>query len=123
MPRADEILIWARLDVPQDLRLPSDAQIVTTCPTCKEAQTLSEADVSSGEETVYVCKEGCQPILVVGPPVPPPWPGRGYRMGDWVLRNPSDLHVRLIDQQGEPSGKPVLIPASPAALNDESDRP
>jgi hypothetical protein len=91
MPLAEEILVWAGLDVPGNARLPSDAQIRTRCPTCKEAQTLSQADVAIKDETTYTCKNGCQAILVISRPSDRPWLGRGYRMGDWTLRNPEDL--------------------------------
>lgn len=118
MPLADEILVWAGLDVPSNLRLPSDAQITTSCPTCGEKQSLSEAAIiDEGDELIYACKIGCGPMLVIGPPNDEPWPGRGYRMGDWVLRNATDLTFRLIDQSGKPSGQPVFFPASSHALD------
>jgi hypothetical protein len=125
MPLAEEMLLWAGLTVPGNLRLPSDTQIRTTCPTCNEEQTLSEADVLVGDETVYTCKNGCQAILVIGPPGDRPWLGRGYRMGDWSFRNPADCLISLIDQDGRPAAgtRPILLPASPAALLDESERP
>lgn len=105
MPLVEEILIWAGLDTPANLRLPSEAQVRTTCPTCSEAQTLAEADVAAGDETVYTCKNGCQPILVVAPPGGHPWPGRGYRMGDWTMRNASDVTFQMINQAGSPTGR------------------
>jgi hypothetical protein len=123
MPLAEEILVWAGLDVPANLRLPSDAQITTRCPTCNQEQTLAEASVASNDETTYACKIGCQAIAIIGPPGTRPWPGRGYRMGDWTLRNPEELSFRLIDQQGRPVGDRIVFPASPAALAHESERP
>jgi hypothetical protein len=124
MPRAEEMLIWAGLNVPQGGRLPSDSGIVTTCPTCDQTQTLAEAEFTEGDvESVYTCKNGCQPILVVGPPGAQPWPGRGYRMGNFVLRNPADLRLRILDQHGNAVRGEILIPVSPAALADESEAP
>jgi hypothetical protein len=115
---AEEVLVWAGLDVPSpDLRMPGDSQIETACQTCHDTQMLSEAQVEeSGDETVYTCKNGCQPILVISVPGDEPWEGRGYRMGDWVLRNPDDLIFRLIDEDGDPHRTTILLPASPAAL-------
>src|SRR5437763_477761 len=116
MARAEEVLVWAGLDVPKSARLPGDSAITTTCPSCRETQTLQEADYEeTGAESVYLCKNGCQAILVIGLPGERPWPGRGYRMGNFVLRNVADLLFRMIDQTGAPVGGTVRIPASPAA--------
>jgi hypothetical protein len=124
MPRAEEMLVWAGLDVPNNARLPSDDGLVTSCPSCGETQTLAEAEFVEGEgESVYTCKNGCQPILIIGAPNEQPWPGRGYRMGDFVLRNATDLSFRVIDQTGQAVGNAILLPASPAALADESEAP
>jgi len=123
MPRADEILVWAGLRVPNGGRLPDDGQMTTTCVACGETQTLAQAEIEQGDETVYVCKNGCQPILVVGRPGTVAWPGRGYRLGDWVLRNPADLLVPVFDRHGVPMPSVLNIPASPNALADESERP
>ena len=124
MPRADEILVWAGLSVPGNARLPSDNNITTTCETCGEAQSLAEADFADeGGEAVYVCRNGCQPILIVGAPGERPWPGRGYRIRAFTLRNPADLFIWLIDPMGNRVGPAVQLPASPAALADESEAP
>jgi len=93
-------------------RLPTDAEVRTSCPTCRAEQTLVQARIRrDGEETVYHCRNGCQPIVVVGLPGESAWPGRGYRLGDNVIRNAADLHVPIVG-----TGKEVLIPASQAAL-------
>jgi hypothetical protein len=89
-----------------------DSDMVTTCPTCEAGQTLGEAPQTLDEfDTVYTCKNGCQPIVVVGRPGLSAWPGRGYRIGDYVIRNARDLFVETEAMAG-----PVLIPASKAAL-------
>ncbi|MDN7803079.1 toll/interleukin-1 receptor domain-containing protein [Burkholderia gladioli] len=89
-----------------------DRDFVTSCPACGERQRLSEAALSLEEgDTVYTCKNGCQPILVVGRPGVEAWPGRGVRLGDYVVRNVRDVYV----QSGYMSNKSV-IPASTAAL-------
>jgi hypothetical protein len=101
-----------------------DDHIKTTCPTCGEDQALSDAAYVDGDvESVYTCKKGCQPVLIVGPPGTHPWPGRGYRMGDFTLRNPADLYLWLIDQQGRALPTPLLLEASPAALESENNAP
>lgn len=117
------MLVWAGFTILGDTRLPSDAGIWTTCPTCQEKQALAEATVEHGDETVYTCKNGCQPILIVGAPGSVPWPGRGYRIKDWSLRNAADLTFRAIDQQGQSVGGEILMRASPNALADESEAP
>ncbi len=94
--------------------LPADRHIRTSCPTCDHAQTLAEADVMRSEEgTVYRCTNGCQPIVVVGSPGDAAWQGRGYRLGDHVIRNARDLDCVFPLSPGSPLLK---IPASPAAL-------
>jgi hypothetical protein len=109
--RVEDIIV-GNLTAPPSTRLPTDAEIYTSCPTCGEKQCLNEAEiVREGEATVYFCKHGCQPIVVVSPPESVAWPGRGYRLGSHVVRNAQDLFLPIIGP-----GKEVLIPASRAAL-------
>jgi len=90
-----------------------DRDCRTTCRTCGQEQTLEAATVNQADplETIYGCVNGCGTILIVTTPGVILWEGRGYRMRDWAIRNPSDLFVR-------PPGadRDVLFPASPAAL-------
>ena len=58
-----------------------------------------------------------EPILIIGEPGTIPWPGRGYRLDKFVLRNPRDLLLHMSN------GAVVKFPASPAALADDSDGP
>ena len=89
-----------------------DSDIRTVCPACNESQLLSEAPLSlDGEETCYYCKNGCQPIVVIGKPGIVSWEGRGYRLGDFVIRNVRDLAVKSADM-----AVPMLLPARTAAL-------
>ena len=91
---------------------PRDSAITTSCPTCKTTQGLNECSIKRDEhDTIYVCRNGCQPLVVVGRPGDSPWPGRGYRLGEHVVRNANDLVLRV-----DGATVPVLIPASPAAL-------
>jgi hypothetical protein len=91
---------------------PTDAEIVTACPTCKATETLDDCTRrEQNDETIYECKRGCQVLVVVSKPGLVPWPGRGYRIGDWVIRNVADLFISV-----KGSTSTVLIPASPAAL-------
>lgn len=91
---------------------PGDDQITTSCRTCGTVQKLTDCEVRrDGADTVYVRRNGCQVIVVVSVPGDSPWPGRGYRLGDHVIRNASDLFLTI---PGTPTQ--VLIPASPAAL-------
>jgi len=91
---------------------PTDEQITTSCPTCGTAQSLSECGIRrDGGDTVYVCRKGCQALVVVSGPEDSAWPGRGYRLGDRVIRNASDLLVAV------PGGDaPVILPGGPDAL-------
>ncbi len=110
--RRVEDIVVAKLQAPSGAKLPSDAEMRTECPTCGETQTLGDADVRrDGSETVYWCRNGCQIMVVVSTPENVAWQGRGYRLGDFVIRNARDLFLPLIGVDGE-----VRIPASPAAL-------
>lgn len=85
----------------------SDKDCRTSCPNCGEMQSLDHAsvDVNDKMETVYGCMNGCGAILIISIPGVIGWKGRGYRIKDWVIRNPSDLFFR-------PPGKAadVLMP-------------
>lgn len=90
----------------------SDADFETKCPTCKAKQRLSEAALSlDGDDTIYTCRNGCQPIVVISRPGIVVWPGRGYRLGSHVVRNASDIVISISNVANR-----VLVPASPAAL-------
>jgi hypothetical protein len=98
--------VLGRLDPP-----PKDDQISTVCRTCGVSQRLSECESwRDGEDTVYVCKNGCQTLVVIGKPGDSPWAGRGYRLGNHVIRNAGDLEIHVSD------ASVVVMPASPAAL-------
>jgi|GEM_PF-3157580 len=110
-----EDVITGQLKAPAGGRLPTDAEMETQCPTCGTAQFLSEAAVRrSGTDTVYHCKKGCQAITVVSNPETTEWPGRGYRVGDYVIRNAAALLLPMMTEHGPT--KTVTFPASPAAL-------
>lgn len=63
------------------------------------------------DETVYLCKNGCVPIVVIGRPGVVAWPGRGYRLGDHVVRNVRDLVV-----QTKSMGAAMVMSGGGAAL-------
>jgi DNA-directed RNA polymerase subunit M/transcription elongation factor TFIIS len=108
-------VLATQFTAPEGTRLPTDAEVTTTCPTCNTNQALFEAAASrSGDETVYICKNGCQRIVLVGQPGEQAWDGRGYRLGPHVIRNAADLLLPIVGSPGT-----VLVPASPAALMEE----
>jgi hypothetical protein len=86
----------------------------TDCLGCGTTIRLHKAKVDQTDplETTYRCPECDEVILIVGTPGVVPWEGRGWRMGDWVIRNPRDLHY-----QGPKIGAPVLMSARPHALD------
>jgi len=89
-----------------------DSDMRTTCPTCHQEQMLAEAPISLDfSDTLYTCKNGCQTLVVISRPGMVPWPGRGFRVGSYVIRNATDLFIKT-----ENMGRPVLVPASTAAL-------
>ena len=109
MPLASEAL--AELRPP-----PGETDLETTCPECGTSQRLAEATPETAEdglETTYRCRTGDgSAILIVSTPGVVPWEGRGYQLGDWVIRNPSDLYIHVSH-----APPPILIPASAHALD------
>ena len=89
-----------------------DKDMVTECPACSESQNLTEATISlDHDNTIYTCKNGCQPLVVISPPGKVAWPGRGYRLKDYVIRNIRDITIKT-----EGMRMPFVINASKAAL-------
>jgi hypothetical protein len=84
----------------------TDHEIVADCTICGQAVQLSDCKIQQTAETTYRCECGCT-LVIIGPPNPDqrPWPGRGFRLKDFVLRNAANLRYRG-----------VLIPRSPNAL-------
>lgn len=115
--RVQDVVV-GQLKAPADARLPSDREIKAKCSTCGDQQFLAEATIKrDGADTVYVCRNGCQPIVVVSKPGDTAWPGRGYRLGPHVIRNACDLQLPVISLSSPALVPPaVLIPASKAAL-------
>lgn len=91
----------------------SDSDITADCLGCGKPVLLSSCSIEQGMETTYICA-GCKgTLLIIGAPNADgkPWPGRGFRIGDFVLRNAADLHFRGLK-----------VPRSPAALDKTRDQ-
>jgi hypothetical protein len=107
--------VFAKSGGDKKMRSVRDYHIHTTCPICGENQLLSQAKVEeAGAETIYYCKAGCQPILIISKPESKGMPGRGFRIGDFLIRNATDLIIPFKTAD-------VLIPASSAALVRRTD--
>ena len=118
MIRVQAVLAATGMEAPASF---DDEWIFTACPRCGQAQTLGDCTIRPGGcgETHYVCKNGCQTLLIVSPApgqVSATWPGRGYRFGDYVVRNAADV-VMLVGTSR------VRLSASADALLPESSRP
>ncbi|MBP7705815.1 MAG: TIR domain-containing protein [Candidatus Aminicenantes bacterium] len=95
--KVEDVLAKQRIG-PKGGRPIKDADMTTTCPACGTAQRLSDATLSLDRaETVYTCRNGCQAIVIIGRPGVVAWPGRGYRLGDHVVRNIQDILVKTED--------------------------
>lgn len=83
----------------------TDDEVIAACGACGDVP-LSSCSVSQTRDTTYTCKCG-NTLLILSQPDPSgiPWPGRGYRLKDFVVRNAVDLIFRG-----------VRLPRSPAAL-------
>jgi hypothetical protein len=91
----------------------AEADIRTNCPSCGLAQRLDEALYIDEDpyESYYRCASCMEPVLIVSTPSVVPWEGRGYQVGSWVIRNPSDVYYREAAFSDEHK-----IPAAPDAL-------
>lgn len=108
MPKASDVLPG-----PSKGKL-DDSHIWTNCPGCGERVQLDQANLNDDDplEFTYSCS-GCEStVLIVSTPGVVPWKGRGYRVGDWTVRNPSDLFFQHPSMAGI-----VQMPASPHALD------
>ncbi|WP_447786460.1 hypothetical protein [Stenotrophomonas bentonitica] len=106
--RVEQVL--SVLDVPGERKI-QDGDVESTCPSCRTAQRLSaETMHRDGHDTCYRCINGCQDIVRIGAPEGEAWEGRGYRLGDYVLRNAGDTLIHF------PGGRSMLLAAQGAAL-------
>jgi hypothetical protein len=107
--------VFAKSGGDKVMRAIKDSGIKTICPACKQSQYLSEARVSEKDgETIYKCKDGCRTLVIVGNPEAKPMANRGFLLGNYVIRNATDL---IIPQRTAD----VLIPACSAALKKRTD--
>ncbi|WP_204376188.1 toll/interleukin-1 receptor domain-containing protein [Hymenobacter coccineus] len=89
-----------------------DKDFTTQCPTCQIKQNLSDSVVSlDNDDTIYTCKNGCQPLVIISRPGIVAWPGRGYKLGNHVVRNAQDLLIKA-----NSTGAALSLLASKAAL-------
>lgn len=96
----------------------TDEDVRTACRECGHSQCLAEGARSRrGVEIIYRCCRCTAMVLVVGVPEKTRWAGRGYRLGDFTIRNPSDIHVCLRDKTtGQQTRRGMFFPRSPHAL-------
>jgi hypothetical protein len=112
LTRIEDIL---RSEVPAG-RGSSDANVTTSCPTCHTRQDLARAVVEhDAPDTKYLCVNMCQPIVIVSDAGTHELPGRGHRLGSYLVRNVSELVIDL-------GGEKMTLPASPVALESLSGR-
>ena len=118
MIRVQAVLALTGIETPAPF---DDEWMFTACPRCGSAQSLGSCTIrSEGDDTCYPCKNGCQDLVIVSPAVGDddarPWPGRGYRIGDHVVRNAVEVVVVI-------GPTCFRLAASDAALLPESCRP
>jgi hypothetical protein len=96
----------------------TDAAFATTCRGCGKQLTLAACEVEQAVETTYKCPQCHATMLIIGAVNAngKPWPGRGFRIQDFVIRNDTDLFVAG-------SSGVLHIERSPHALAPESDAP
>lgn len=78
----------------------------TMCPACGESFHLRKCRVADeGDETIYRCGDCDELLIIVSRSIDIPRKGYGYRLGDYVIRNVTDITFGRL-----------LIDASPDAL-------
>jgi hypothetical protein len=93
MIRVQAILAYSGMQTPVPF---DDERIFATCTRCGEAQALGDCDIRlEAEHTHYLCKNGCQDLVIVSPAgmASAPLPRGGYRFGGYVLRNAVDIQM------------------------------
>lgn len=85
----------------------ADDDIIVVCQGCRKTVSLSFCSIEQGSaDIIYKCDCGDTLVIIATPnPCDKPWPGRGYRLKNFVLRNAVDLRWRS-----------VTLPRSPNAL-------
>lgn len=91
--------------MPKGVSALTDSEVLAACEKCQGLVALDSCSVQSGRETAYNCRQCGQTLLIIGAKNPDgrPWPGRGYRIGDFVLRNAVDLLYRGIRLNRSPA--------------------
>jgi hypothetical protein len=92
-----------------------ESEFWTSCPGCGVTMRLHRAVVDTTPmEVTYACaNQDCRrALLVVSTPGVIEWEGRGYRVGEWMIRNTQDLFYLPLG-----AAVPVKFPASPQALD------
>ncbi|MHB1681259.1 MAG: hypothetical protein ACYCYO_00325 [Bacilli bacterium] len=108
--RVSDVLKRAGIVVPNVSEI-TDGILSSECPTCEEEQFLTSCTIhEKNGETHYMCKNGCQDIVVVGKPLNERVEGKGYRLKDYVMRNAHDILIHA------PNGSVVKLPKSPNSL-------
>lgn len=91
---------------------PRDWQMCTNCSVCGTEQNLNLAPIArDGVDTVYSCKHGCSRLVIVGPAVDgAPWPGRGSRLGAYLVRFPQPIRITA------PNGRIMVMSGGSSAF-------
>jgi len=96
-----------------------EEHITTHCDQCGEDRNIAEC-VTAVKENVrsYRCPVCSDLLVIIDQPGDKPIPGRGSRIGDWVVRNVTPLDVFVAH------GAPHLsIPASTQAIRPDDTIP
>lgn len=89
--RVEEVMAEAGID--SHGRPIEDGWIVVTCPACGTDNNLAEVDTEeSGSQTVYLCGNCGERIVVVGPS---PGLTGGYRLKDWVVLPLGEMRMNV----------------------------
>jgi hypothetical protein len=83
----------------------TDADIMAECPGCHAPISLDQSHIIQTNETAYLCRLCGNTIVIIGPPNPDgkPWPGRGYRINDFLVRNATDLFFNGVKMTKSPN--------------------
>lgn len=79
--------------LPPGMQPITDADIMAECPVCHIVASFEDSRKIQTNETTYLCPHCNGVITILGRPNPDgkPWPGRGYRIDNFLVRNAADL--------------------------------
>lgn len=69
-------------------------EITVACRSCGKHVSLDTCNVTAERETFYACPTCGDVPVILSAPDDPPWPDRGYPLGEMLVRDAGDFAFR-----------------------------